>query len=286
MAIIASETDKVNPPIHPSASMSMKTAISQVFPDRILTRGYNLVDVATERSFGDTVYLLLRGELPSGNEGRLIEVMLSMMTEHSINAPSTHAARTVAACGSPVQTAMAAGVSAVGDYHGGAGEQCARVLQETIATAPPDADTMALARQIVADFRVQRQRLPGFGHRFHDPDPRAVRLLALAEEWGIAGRHTELALALVAVLKASTGRNLPINVDGALAALISDMGFDWRLGKGFFIMARTVGLLAHVHEEIATGKPFGFPPRSPVEYIGPAERPLPENDLPHTLPSQ
>jgi citrate synthase len=250
----------------------VKTAISQVYPDRILVRGYNLVDVAEARSFGDVVYLLLRGELPEGREGRLIEVMLSMMVEHSINAPSIHAARTVAACGSPVQTAVAAGVSAIGDYHGGAGEACARILQEALAAAPPDADLDALAAQIVDEARQAGRRLPGFGHRFHNPDPRAVRLLALAQAWEIAGRHTALALALVDALAERTGRSLPLNIDGALAALISDMGFDWRLGKGFFIIARTAGLLAHVHEEMTTGKPFGFPPRAEVEYVGVGER--------------
>jgi len=279
MTILSSEPDKGNPPA-PVGPCTVKTAISQVHPDRILARGYNLVDVAEHYSFGDVVYLLLRGELPLGKEGRLIEVMLSMMVEHSINAPSTHTARTVAAAGSPVQTAMAAGVSAVGDYHGGAGEACAHILQDAWSAAPPDLTPEEMARLIVADLRAQGKRLPGFGHRFHDPDPRAVRLLALAEEWRIAGRHTELARALVTELKESAGRNLPLNIDGALAALISDMGFDWRLGKGFFIIARTVGLLAHVHEEMTTGKPFGFPPRSPVAYDGPAERPLPRDDSP------
>lgn len=271
MTSLTSDPNKINPPAS-APSCVVKTAISQVYPDRILVRGYNLVDVAEARSFGDVVYLLLRGELPPGQEGRLIEVMLSMMVEHSINAPSIHAARTVAACGSPVQSAMAAGVSAIGDYHGGAGEACARLLQQVLVAAPADADLDALAVRMVDEARQAGRRLPGFGHRFHNPDPRAVRLLALAEAWEIAGRHTALALALVAALQERMGRSLPLNIDGALAALISDMGFDWRLGKGFFIIARTAGLLAHVHEEMTTGKPFGFPPRAKVAYVGVGER--------------
>lgn len=250
---------------------TLETGISQVFPDRILVRGYNVVDLAKGHSFGDMLYLLLRGELPPGQEGRLIEAMLVLMAEHSINAPSIHAARTVASCGSPVQTSIAAGISAIGEHHGGAGEACARILQEAITAAAPNVDLDTIARQIVTEARKRGERLPGFGHRFHDPDPRAVYLLALAEELGIAGPHTALAQALVGVLHAETGRSLPLNVDGALAALISDMGFDWRLGKGFFIVARSTGLLAHVHEEMTTGKPLKFAPVAEVNYVGPPE---------------
>ena len=256
-------------------SAAQQTAISQVFPDRILVRGYSLVELAQARAFGDVVYLLLQGELPTGQEGRLIEVMLAMMVEHSINAPSVHAARTVASAGSPLQTAVAAGVSAIGEFHGGAGGACARLLQEAVAAAPPEADLRAVAREIVADFRRRKQRLPGFGHRFHNPDPRAEALLALAQRWGVAGCHTALAQALVQALQEATGRSLPLNIDGAVAALISDMGFHWRMGKGLFLLARTAGLLAHVQEEMTTGKPFGFVPKTPVTYMGQPERPLP-----------
>jgi citrate synthase len=249
----------------------LKTAISQIEPDRILVRGHSVVDLAANCSFGETLYLLLRGELPAGQEGRLIEAMLVIMSEHSINAPSTHAARTVASCGTPLQTAMAAGISAIGEHHGGAGEACARILQEGLAgVTDPTAERLAqVAAQIVAEARSRGERLPGFGHRFHDPDPRAVYMLHLAEELGIAGKHTALAQSLVTALQQGAGRSLPLNVDGALAALISDMGFDWRLGKGFFIIARTAGLLAHVHEEMTTGKPLQFAPKATIDYIGP-----------------
>lgn len=249
---------------------SISTAISQVYPDRILVRGYNLVELATTHSFGDVVYLLLTGELPRGREGQLIETMLILCAEHSINAPSVHAARTVASCGVPMQTAIAAGVSAVGEHHGGAGEQCAKILQEAILENP-EMSFDALAEKIVRDFQARGERLPGFGHRFHNPDPRAERLLALADEWVISSAHVALARAIVNVLRAS-GRALPLNVDGALAALISDMNMDWRYGKAIFIIGRSAGLAAHVHEEMTTGKPLKFIPPREIEYVGAAER--------------
>ena len=261
-------------------SHSIDTAISQVHPDRILVRGYSIADLAGACSFGDVLYLLLRGELPTPNEGKLMEAMLVVMVEHSINAPSTHAARTVANCGSPLQSAVAAGISAIGDYHGGAGEACARILQAEVARAGAAFDAAHSAQQVVADARGAGVRLPGFGHRVHDPDPRAVFLLAQAHALGIAANHTALAEAIVTTLREQTGKSLPLNVDGALAALISDMGFDYHMGKGLFIVARTAGLLAHVQEEMRDGKPFKFVPSVQVNYTGPAERPLPPRPAP------
>ncbi len=252
----------------------LETAISQAFPDRILVRGYNLVDLAGRAAFGDVVYLLLKGDLPARNEGRLIEAMLICMAEHAIHAPSTHAARTVANSGSPLQAAVAAGVLSIGDHHGGAGEACARLLQAAVAAGGRPFDPRATAARLVDEALAAGQRLPGFGHRLHDPDPRAVFLVAKAREWELAGPHTALAEATVDALRARTGKSLPLNVDGALAALASDMGFDAAMGKGLFILARTAGLLAHVQEEYQEGKPFKFVPRAEVSYRGPQERPV------------
>ncbi len=254
--------------------MTTRTTIAQLYPDRILVHGYNLVEMGERYSFGDMVYLLLTGELPPGRDGELLEAMLVLTAVHGINSPSTHTVRAVANCGVPLQTAVAAGVSAIGDKHGGAGEACARILQEAVA-AQPDAPPEELARQIVAAARANKQRLPGFGHRFHDPDPRAQRLLDLAAAWGISGRYTALAQAIVAALHEAAGRSLPLNVDGALAALISDMGMDWRMGKAIFILGRTAGFIAHAQEELATGKPFQFINNVDAEYVGAGERPLP-----------
>lgn len=254
--------------------MTVQTKIAELHPDRILVHGYDLAQMAGRYSFGDTVYLLLMGDLPPGREGDLLEAMLVVTAVHGINSPSTHTVRAVANCGVPLQTAVAAGVSAIGDKHGGAGETCARILQEA-AAAQPDLSPEALARQIVTEARAKKQRLPGFGHRFHNPDPRAQRLLALAEEWGINGRFTAVVQAIVTALHKTTGRSLPLNVDGALAALISDMGMDWRVGKAVFIVGRTAGFIAHAQEELATGKPFQFINGVDADYVGAGERPLP-----------
>lgn len=257
---------------------TITTSISQVFPDRIIVKGYDLAQMPGRYQFGDVVYLLMTGDLPAGHEGDMIEAMLVAAAEHSANAPSVHTARTVAGCGVPLQSAVAAGISAIGDYHGGAGEACARILQEAVSQNP-DLTPKALAAKLVADFRQQKKRLPGFGHRFHTPvDPRSQRLLLLADEWRISGPHIVLARALEAELALRAGRPLPMNVDGAMAAILSDMGIDWRYGKAIFIIARTAGLAAHVHEEITTGKPLQFAGKREIDYVGPPQRPLPHGD--------
>lgn len=256
---------------------AVKTAISQLFRDRILVRGYNLVEMAGRYSFGDLLYLLFRGELPARHEGDLLEAMIVLSVEHSMNAPSTHTARAVANCGVPLQSAVAAGISAIGEHHGGAGEACARLLQEALQ-AEPTKSPAAIAEAIVAEYREVGQRLPGFGHRFHDPDPRATRLLALAEDWSLTGPHVALARAIEEALREASGRSLPLNVDGAQAALLSDMGIDWRFAKAVFILGRSAGLVTHAVEEMTTGRPFQFIAPVQAEYAGPPERPLPVSD--------
>src|SRR5688500_6721326 len=149
-----------------SSGKQWKTAISRVGPNEIRVRGYDLVEMSGRRSFGDVVYLLLSGELPEGNEGRMVEACLVAASEHSVVAPSVDAARFVASAGVPLQAAAAAGVIGLGDHHGGAVDACARVLLDAAENAD---DVEVVARRL----KEEGKRLPGFGHVVHDPDPRA-----------------------------------------------------------------------------------------------------------------
>jgi citrate synthase len=170
----------------------------------------------------------------------------------------------------PIQTAVAAGISAIGESHGGAGEACARLLQEALRGEPKPIDS--LAGRIVAEYRERGQRLPGFGHRQHAVDPRAERLLALADEWELSDGHIALARGIAQELKRGADRPIPLNVDGAMAAIISDLGIDWRHGKTLFIIGRSAGLAAQAGEQIISGKPLQFAAPTTLEYIGPAAR--------------
>ncbi len=253
---------------------AVKTSITQVKPDQIILRGYDLCELMGRLSFAGVVFLLIAQRLPAPAEERMLDAILVSSVDHGVDAPSAHVARTVASCGVPVQAAISAGINAIGESHGGAGEQLARILQEALVSHP-ETPADELARSLVAERRASGQRFPGFGHRMHDPDPRAVRLLALADEQDLSGRHVALARALEQALLDATGRSLPMNVDGAIAAILSDLGIDWRFGKSLFIISRTAGLAAQVYEQMATGKPLKFAAPVEAEYVGPEEKKLP-----------
>src|SRR4029453_7924360 len=140
-------------------------AISQVKPNEILVRGYPIEQLTRHCCFGDVVFLLLTGELPARNEGGLAEAILVAACEHSLASPSVDAVRFVASSGVPLQTAVAAGVSAIGDVHGGAIEPCARIFRDAVAGGKS-------AAQVLKELKNQKQRMPGFGHPVHTDDPR------------------------------------------------------------------------------------------------------------------
>lgn len=248
-----------------------KTAITQIKPGEIRVRGYDITELMGNVSYAQAVYLLLKGELPSAAEARMMEAILVSSIDHGATPPSVLAARTILSGGNSLNASVAAGVMAIGDVHGGSIEQCARILQERSAG---EGSPAVIAAALVEELRQRKQRMPGFGHRVHGTDPRTVRLLALAKETGFWGRHIELALQIEKELEKQLGRRLPMNVDGAVGAVISDMGFDWHLGKGFFIISRVAGLVAHVYEEWTREKPMRKlgPPAS--EYDGPEPREL------------
>lgn len=254
-----------------------RTGICTAKADDILVRGYSLMDLAGNISLGTMISLLIKGELPSKAEGEMIEAILILCTEHGVKPPSVQAARQVTSGGVQFQACVAGGILALGDSHGGAIEQCMKLLQGNTAGIKSGEKSIAeVAGEILKEAKASRSRLPGFGHPTHEVDPRTVRLFSLAEKKGLKGVHCLLADEMASQAKAIIGRALPLNVDGAVAALLADMGFDWKVGKGFFIMGRSCGIVAHVYEEILREKPMAhIPPTSLVLYDGPEERPLP-----------
>jgi citrate synthase len=240
-----------------------KTSMSAVEQNKILIKGYRVQDLMEHCSFGDIVYLTFRGELPAGNEGRMIEMILTSSTDHSFLAPSVDATRFAASGGVPLQAAVAAGMIALGEHHGGAIEQCARTLQEGVRSG-------ASAVEIIRGFKERKLRVPGIGHPIHTSDPRTVKLAAKAREWKLAGAHLTLAEAIAAEIR------LPLNIDGAIAGITSDIGISWHYGKSFFLISRAVGLAAHAVEEVIRERPFRAIDLSDVSYDGPAERDLPD----------
>ncbi|MFC1683643.1 citryl-CoA lyase [Candidatus Zixiibacteriota bacterium] len=248
-----------------------KTALTQIKPGEIRVRGYDITELMGNVSYAQAAYLMLKGELPSEAEARLMEAILVASIDHGATPPSVLAARTVLSGGNSLNASVAAGVMTIGDVHGGAIEQCARILQER---AVQEGSPATIAVALVEELRQHKKRMPGFGHRLHGTDPRTLRLLDMAKETGFSGRHIDLAVHIEAELEKQLGKRLPLNVDGAVGAVISDMGFDWRLGKGFFIISRTAGLVAHVYEEWTRERPMRKLGPPPSEYDGPGERTL------------
>ncbi len=246
-----------------------QTSITDIGPGKIRVRGYDIAEMMQKLSFAQAVYLILRGELPDDKQARMMEAILVSSIDHGASPPSVLGARTVMSGGNSLNASVAGGVLTIGDSHGGAIEQSARILQEW---AKKDGPVDKLASDLVAEMRAKNKRLPGFGHRLHKTDPRTVKLFEIAAGLDYSGRHTDLAKAVEAELEKTSGRKLPINVDGAIAAVISDMGFDWRLGKGFFIISRVPGLIAHVYEEMTTQKPMRKLGDANYEYAGPPDR--------------
>lgn len=248
-----------------------KTAITDIGPGKIRVRGYDITDIMENLSYAETVYLILKGELPGKAEAALMNALLVSSIDHGASPPSVLGTRTVMSGGNSLNAAIAGGVLVIGDTHGGAIEQSAKLFQDwTTRDEYDNADDTASA--LVDWLKENKRRMPGFGHRLHNVDPRTAKLFEIAERHGYSGKHIELCKAMETALANKLGKKLPINVDGAIAAVISDMGFDWRLGKGFFIISRTPGLLAHAYEEMTRERPMRKLGPPPSEYDGPPER--------------
>ncbi|MGC9357577.1 MAG: citryl-CoA lyase [Anaerolineae bacterium] len=250
-------------------------SITKIEPNKIAVRGYRIDELMGRVPFAHVVYLVLKGELPTESEGRVMDALLVSSVDHGSTPPSALAARTVASGGAPLTAGIAAGVMTINRHHGGAIEGCMHVLIEGVDRwRELRGEVSDVARSLIAHYRDQGKRIPGFGHRVHSDDPRARRLFAIAEEEEVAGEHVEMAHAIRRALKDGLGKDLPINVDGAIAAILCEMGFPPEMGNGFFAIARTVGLTAHVFDEIVSQRPMRHISPTAQAYNGPEERTL------------
>jgi len=245
-----------------------RTAIVDAGPDHIRVRGHDVLELMKQATFTDLIFLLHHQRLPLPAERRLVDAMLIGVADHGAGAPSCAAAR-LAASGnrqSP-SAAIAAGVLTIGDEHGGAGSGCMDVIAEGLRRAHATGVTIdAAAQQLVEEARTAKRRLPGFGHRVHATiDPRVEVLFTMARESGLAGDGIRFARALEAAIRERI-KPLPLNIDGALAAVLVDLGFPAMVGRLLFIIGRVAGLSAEVLEECTREKPMRI--KIPVHYDG------------------
>ncbi len=250
-----------------------RTAITRMTDGEMRVRGYDVLDLMAGRTFTDLIALLFKGALATPAERTVLDAVLIGMAAPGSGAPSCAAAR-LAASGNraSLSAAVAAGVLTIGDEHGGAGSNCMELMLEGAAMVAAEGITIEQATErIVARERAAGRRLPGFGHRVHTHDPRTPMLFALARRLGIAADGVRFAEAVEHTLS-TLGRPLTTNIDGALAALLHDMGYPPPAGRLVFIVGRVAGIAAEVAEEHSREKPMRI--KVPVVYDGEPPRTL------------
>ena len=237
-----------------------RTSIIDMAPGQIAFRGHKIEDLIGNITFGQMIWLMVRGKMPTRHQATLLEAALVAGVDHGPQAPSIAAARMAATCGVGLNNAMASAVNMLGNVHGGAGEQCAELYYD-IAARLDDAAPLDVA--VVAGLDHWRANygkiVSGFGHRFHKPvDPRAPRLMALvreaAQQGTVDGRFATIGEAVQAELGRQRGnRPIAMNIDGATAVIFCELGFPPPLSRGLFCLSRSVGILAHAWEQMNQG---------------------------------
>ena len=274
-------------PIDPAtlAADYWSTSIIDIHPGSIQVRGYPIQELIGQISFPQMIWLMLRGDLPSAGEARLLEAALVASVDHGPHAPSIAISRMAVSCGLPLNGAMASALNTLDDVHGGAGQQAVEIFH-AIEQAQADGATLAVAVETCIDRFITEhgKYLPGFGHRFHPVDPRAGRLLGMVDEAAaqgvVSGRYATIARAIEDLLKQRKSKPIPLNIDGATAVIYAELGFAAELARGVFCLSRAVGILSHAWEQRGRGErnKGPMPRQMAYRYTGPATRHLKQEE--------
>jgi len=260
-------------PLIGAAKAWWRTAIINIAPGEIEVRGYSIEQLIGKIDFVSMIWLMLRGDLPHPAQAAMLQAALVASVDHGPQAPSISIARMASTCGLGVNNAMASAINALGDVHGGAGQQCLEVYQQVVAARQHGPEGEAAREAVLQAMRVHK-RLPGFGHRFHPVDPRAEPLLGMVEEavrsGNCAGHYLAAARTVSRVLQEAKGRPIPMNIDGATAVIYAELGFPAPLARGLFVLSRSIGILAHAWEETEQGRrnKGPIPPSVLPTYLG------------------
>ncbi|MBP6819652.1 MAG: citryl-CoA lyase [Ferrovibrio sp.] len=262
-----------------------RTAIIDIEPGVIRPRGYPIEQLIGRVGYAEMLWLMLRGELPDKDQAALLEAALVAAVDHGPQAPSIAIARMTVSSGNDLNGAVGAGIAALGDTHGGAGQQCMQLYEEIAARIAGGAPLEASVLEGVALWQERYgKHVPGFGHRFHPVDPRSPKLLALVDAavavGTVSGRYAAIGRAVeqaLAQAKAGAKKPVPMNIDGATAVIFCELGFPPPLGRGLFLLSRGVGILSHAWEQMNEGTRIKgpTPPDFLYQYTGPAKRDVP-----------
>ncbi len=252
------------------------TSIIDIHPGKIAMRGYPIQDLIGKITFPQMIWLMLRGDLPNAMQAKLLDAALVASVDHGPHAPSIAIARMAATTGVELNNVMASAINVLGTVHGGAGQECMQLYEIIAANPKSEKDLPGAVDDALAEFVAEHGKIiPGFGHRFHPIDPRCAPLFALidqAREAGVVtGRYAVIGREVEAGIKRRSGKPIPMNIDGITAVIFCELGFAPPLGRGLFILSRSVGILSHAWEEISHGSRMKGPmPKSiPYTYDGP-----------------
>lgn len=227
-------------------SLTIESAISSNKDGEHFIGNRSVASLMKKATLADMMMLLWKGKMPNKNQRELLDTILVAMVEHGVESPSTFVPRIVSSSGNPMNVALASSALAVGTKHGGAIEAAAHVLN--LKKSPAD---------IVSELLAQKKNIPGFGHRIYkDEDPRATLIFKRAKQLKFKCTYFAKAYEIEKELKAQKGIQLPLNIDGAAAAAMLELGIDPAYGMALFIIPRLIGAAAHVVEEQQTQKSY------------------------------
>lgn len=223
------------------ADLKFNTQVSGEKDGIHYVRNHPLADLVAGSSFAAAVFYMVTSVMPDPHQERVLNAILVASLDHGLSPASGFVPRVVASTGNNIIHSMAAGLMALGPYHGGAIEDAARIFIQVREKGLESLEETHFSPQ---------KRLSGFGHpHYKHTDPRSDQLFAIAKEEGIGTRHQEIAFSVQQAIFARLGKNLVINIDGAIAALLLDLGFPAAAGNGLFALARCGGMIAHILEE-------------------------------------
>ncbi|MBA3045075.1 MAG: hypothetical protein KKH41_00365 [Candidatus Thermoplasmatota archaeon] len=225
-----------------------RTAFTLGRTARYLARLYGnekaLEGISEQEQFSSVIYRTFTGKAPANDKhARLLEAMVTACVDHGVTPPSAQATILASSVRASYEVCIAHGVGAITDIHGGAGMKAAEFFRECSLSGKD-------LKSIIEDYSRQKKRIPGMGHRVHTNDPRRDVLWNMAKEAGLTGQNVRMSMEISKVFTEVTGKDLPINVDGVIGAMVADFGFDFSAAKAIFIFGRVAGLSAHHYEEL------------------------------------
>lgn len=257
-----------------------RTALSQAAPHKIFIRGYPLVDLIGNCSFTEVLYLELFGELPDERHEEMFDALLTCITDHQMTGAQPPLVRYCVSGNPQFTSALAAGILSIGSNTVSPYDSARLINRACDLMKKENLSYDEMAKRIVAEYRQEHRRMPGFGHPIHSKyDPRAVRLFQVAQKLGFLGEKTEVYIAIYRefVKTYGKGRDIPINIDGAMACVCTDMGWDPVYTLAAATISLIIGMSAHIIEELQN--PVYIRWVHDCDYIGVPPRPLPKEKI-------